>query len=163
MKITAAREFAIQAHGNQRYGEARYAVHLDAVVAHLRRYGETAQVIGYLHDVVEDTDVSYDVVREQFGSFVADCVSIVTDEPGANRKERKARTYRKMSLVEGELELALVVKAADRLANLQACAADGHERRRRMYADEHAVFHAAAFRSGLCDELWDAMDRLVLA
>ncbi len=29
----------------------------------------------------------------EFGDFVADCVALITDEPGVNRKERKARTY----------------------------------------------------------------------
>ena len=161
MTLAEARRFALHAHRDQRYGEAPYSVHLDAVVAHLGSYGETAQIIGYLHDVVEDTAVSYAMVRENFGLFVADCVLIVTDEPGATRQERKAKTYHKMSLVEGDLELALVVKAADRLANLQACMTEGHERRRRVYMNEHAVFRSAAYRPGLCDELWETMDRLL--
>ena len=159
--VNSARMFALQAHGDQRYGKAPYSVHLDAVAEHLRPYGETAQVIGDLHDVVEDTDVTYAMLQAHFGLFVTECVAIVTDEPGAGRRERKARTYHKMSLVEGDLELALVVKAADRLANLQACTAGGHAQRLQLYTKEHAVFRAAAYRPGLCDTLWDAMDRLL--
>ena len=118
-RVTLARDFAIAAHGDQKYGLDPYSVHLDAVAALASTFGEDAQVIGYLHDVVEDTPVKIDVVREQFGDKIAACVSLLTDEPGVNRKERKARTNAKLQAVSTELNLALVVKAADRLANLR--------------------------------------------
>ncbi len=47
-----ARDFAIAAHGEQRYGDHPYVFHLDAVAALLAPYGVDAQTIGYLHDVV---------------------------------------------------------------------------------------------------------------
>jgi (p)ppGpp synthase/HD superfamily hydrolase len=56
--INKAKEFAIKHHGEQKYGDRPYSFHLDQVVSYLVPYGETAQVIGYLHDVVEDTDVT---------------------------------------------------------------------------------------------------------
>ena len=56
--LDQARAFALAAHGDQMYGARPYSFHLDAVVRLLSPYGIEAQVIGYLHDVVEDTEVS---------------------------------------------------------------------------------------------------------
>lgn len=151
--LNKAKTFAIKAHGEQKYGDEPYIVHLEAVVANLESYGEKAQIIGYLHDLIEDTDVSYQDVKNVFGDLIANCVAIVTDEEGHNRKERKARTYKKMSEVTGELELALIVKAADRLANIQACLKYGNERLLNMYKDEHPVFRSSVYREGLCDNI----------
>ncbi|MDH6169095.1 (p)ppGpp synthase/HD superfamily hydrolase [Variovorax boronicumulans] len=157
----AARNYAIAMHGDQKYGPHPYVHHLDAVVALLQPYGEKARVVGYLHDVVEDTDATVPDVQARFGDLVARCVSLLTDAPGANRKERKARTYAAMALVTGDEELALVVKAADRLANVRACVADGHRQLWDTYRGEHPTFRAAAFRAGQCDPLWAELDLLL--
>jgi guanosine-3',5'-bis(diphosphate) 3'-pyrophosphohydrolase len=159
--LTDARAFAIAAHGDQTYGNQPYSFHLDAVVELLAPFGKVAQIVGYLHDVVEDTAVSIQTVREMFGDRVADCVALVTDETGANRKERKTRTNAKLVGVSGEKELALVVKAADRLANLQMSARGGPGSKLDMYRREHLAFRQAVFRPGLCDELWQEMDRIL--
>jgi (p)ppGpp synthase/HD superfamily hydrolase len=127
----------------------------------LAPYGETAQVIGYLHDVAEDTNVPLDALRLEFGDLVADCVAVVTDSAGANRIERKQRTNAKLAKIAGETELALIVKAADRLANLQMSARGGRGSKLAMYREEHADFCLAAYRPGLCDDLWRAMDEIV--
>jgi guanosine-3',5'-bis(diphosphate) 3'-pyrophosphohydrolase len=123
-----ARAFAIEVHGGQQYGKHPYAFHLDQVADIAWHYGPEAEVLAYLHDTVEDTSATLDEVRERFGSFIADCVALLTDQPGANRKERKAKTYVKLAEVHDERQLALVVKAADRLANVRACVVDGNER-----------------------------------
>lgn len=159
--VARAREFAVAAHGDQRYGDQPYAVHLDAVAGLLAPFGELAQIVGYLHDVVEDTAVPLDAVRERFGERVAACVALVTDEPGANRRERKARTNAKLAAVPAEDPLALVVKAADRLANLRASAGGGSDSKLDMYRREQPGFRAAAYRPGLCEELWREMDRIL--
>ena len=125
-----ARAFAIDAHGGQRYGEHPYVVHLDEVVAILHAFvvapGPELLVIGYLHDVVEDTPVTLTQVGQRFGEGVARCVDLLTDAPGRNRKERKAATYARLAEVPPDAPegRALVVKAADRLANARRCVAD---------------------------------------
>lgn len=158
---TKARVFAIKAHGDQKYGDRPYSFHLDMVVANLAPYGKQAQVMGYLHDVVEDTSVTKEQVEEEFGSLIGECVGLLTDEPGANRKERKAKTYEKLSHVSGPQQLALVVKAADRLANVKACVADGNRSLLMVYLGEQATFKAAAYRPSLCDPLWAELDDLL--
>lgn len=156
-----ARAFAVAAHGTQTYGEHPYVFHLDAVAALASSYGDEAVVVAYLHDVVEDTAVRLDEVASIFGSAVARCVALLTDEPGANRKERKARTYARLAQVQGPDELALIVKAADRLANVRACVEDHNDRLWRVYRDEHAAFRSAAYRPGQCEPLWAALDALL--
>lgn len=152
--IEKARQFAITHHGDQKYGDRPYAFHLDQVVSLLKPYGETAQLIGYLHDVVEDTDATFKQIEIEFGSTVAACIAVLTDEPGANRKERKEKTYKKMAGITGDAELALIVKAADRLANTQSCIDDGKVGLLKVYQSEFDAFYRAAYREGLCDDLW---------
>ncbi|WP_372741976.1 HD domain-containing protein [Neptunomonas sp.] len=155
-----ARDFAIRAHGDQMYGSLPYTAHLDAVAMIVKEYGEAAEVIAYLHDVVEDTDVGIDEIASEFGAFVSDCVAIVTDEPGKSRKERKIKTYRKMARVSGEEELALLVKAADRLANVRSCMAGGNARLMATYRSEFPVFKESAYREQLCDEIWSELHKI---
>ncbi|OZG70149.1 hypothetical protein BTA51_27660 [Hahella sp. CCB-MM4] len=159
--IDKAREFAIRCHGEQQYGAFPYSVHLDQVAKYASQYGDTATVVAYLHDVVEDTDTTLDEIEMEFGSLVSKCVGILTDEPGQNRQERKRKTYEKMSKVSGELELALIVKAADRLANIRACTDHENNELLTMYESEHSIFRKAAYRSGLCEKLWQEMEALL--
>jgi len=161
--IEKARQFAIEHHGNQKYGDQPYVVHLDEVAEIAADFGEDAIVIAYLHDVVEDTQATLDDIECLFGRFISDCVAIVTDETGRNRAERKPKTYRKMSQVSGELELALIVKAADRLANLRTCVAQDNHRLFKIYKNEHPTFRRSAYRANLCNELWIEIENLIQA
>jgi guanosine-3',5'-bis(diphosphate) 3'-pyrophosphohydrolase len=161
--IHRACDFAIAAHGDQRYGARRYAFHLDMVATILQPYGAQAQIVGYLHDTLEDTRATRDQIEAAFGPHVAACVAILTDEAGADRKTRETLTYAKMAEVRGELELALIVKAADRLANVRACAADGLERKLTMYREEHVALRAAAYRRSICDALWHELEHALQA
>lgn len=158
-----ARTFAIAAHGDQKYGEHPYSYHLDAVVKILVPYREPAITIGYLHDVVEDTSVSLEKIREEFGPLVANCVKLLTDEAGADRTSRKALTHAKLAKVSGELEVALIVKAADRLANLRMGVSNQTTAKLEMYAHEHPDFRKSAYRPGLCDDLWNEIDGILSA
>ena len=159
--VQAARRYAVEMHQGQLYGGRPYVYHLDAVASALAAFGPAAQVIGYLHDVVEDTGATVQTVRERFGSFSADAVALLTDEPGTTRKERKARTYVKLATVTGRLELALVAKVADRLSNVRECLLEGNVPMWDVYFGEHTAFRTAAFRQGGCDEMWAELDSLL--
>ena len=159
--VARARAFAVAAHAKQQYGGQSYVVHLDAVAGLLRPFGVDAQVIGYLHDVAEDTPVKLERIREEFGSFVAQCVELVTDPRGDDRRQRKIATNAKLAKVAGDAQLALVVKAADRLANLRQGVRAGSDWKLEMYRREHDEFRAAAFRAGLCDELWREIEQII--
>lgn len=156
-----ARAFAIAAHGEQKYGDQPYAVHLDAVAGLVTRYGEEAVAVAYLHDAVEDTSATIEDIESNFGARVAACVSLLTDEAGATRKERKAKTHAKLAAATGESELALIVKAADRLANVRACSAGPRKDLWKMYQSEHQAFREAVYREQLCDPIWQELDSLL--
>lgn len=90
--------FAVKAHGEQKrkYTGDPYIVHPRAVANTLARHGmpEYVQAAGLLHDVVEDTPVTLDDIRAEFGDIVATLVGEVTDvaKPGdGNRAFRVAK------------------------------------------------------------------------
>ncbi len=159
--VKKARQFALQAHGKQMYGDRPYSYHLDAVASLLKPYGATAMVVGYLHDTVEDTSVTVDLITDRFGSRIARCVDLVSDPPGRNRRERKIQAYARLASVDPKSAdaLALIVKTADRLANLQACTNGDNQEKLAMYLAEHDAFVEAVFRPGLCDDLWRRIQR----
>ncbi|MCA9707733.1 MAG: bifunctional (p)ppGpp synthetase/guanosine-3',5'-bis(diphosphate) 3'-pyrophosphohydrolase [Myxococcales bacterium] len=168
LTVAEARAFAVRAHGDQRYGEHPYVLHLDEVHDVLREHGRpplptTRLVVAYLHDVVEDTDVTLAQIETRFGAVVAGCVDLLTDAPGRNRKERKAATYARLGgvAVADPLHHALVVKAADRLANVRRCVLDRNDRLLHVYRGEHPTFRTAAFRDGLADRMWAELDDLL--
>ncbi len=161
MDVPSARAFALSAHASQQYGDESYSVHLDAVARIAAPYGESAQIIAYLHDVVEDTEIQLTQVQEHFGMLVAECVALLTDEPGQNRKERKSKTYAKLAKVSGATELALIVKASDRLANVRACVAGDKRDLWLMYETEHPIFRTSAYRAGLCEPIWTELNKLL--
>jgi len=66
-----------------------------------------------------------------------------------------------LAAVTGPNEITLVVKTADRLANVRACVADDKQSLLAVYLSEHPVFRKSAYRSGLCDPLWDELDDLL--
>ena len=155
-----ARKFAIERHGDQKFGEYPYFMHLDEVANIAKDYGENAEIVAYLHDVIEDTKTDIREIENEFGCFIANCVSILTDESGQNRKERKMKTYLKMSKVSSDFEVALIVKAADRLANLKACIRANNDNLLNMYKSESQVFKQSVYRENICEPLWQEIEKI---
>ena len=156
-----AKEFAIRAHGQQMYGEHPYIFHLDTVAKLVSQYGEEAQTIAYLHDILEDTKIEILDIMESFDETIAESVKLITDEQGENRKERKLKTYKKLSSVSDDFKIVLIVKAADRLANVKSCIANKHDKLLAMYRKEYKIFRHSVYRNGLCDEIWEELDKLL--
>lgn len=167
-----ARAFALFRHGDQRYGDLPYSAHLDDVaeiaVAAMSATGERRGVplgevraVAYLHDVLEDTGTTIAELRQEFGDQVALAVDYLTDPEGPNRRIRKAIAHARLSQCPPDLWVTLVVKAADRLANLRASVRDGRDSLLKMYRKEAEDFRAAVFRQGLCDDLWEEMDSIL--
>jgi (p)ppGpp synthase/HD superfamily hydrolase len=159
--VRRARAFALEAHGEQRYGAHPYHVHLDAVAALLEPWGERACIVGYLHDVIEDTRVEHADLVAHFGREVADCVALLTDVLDAEGRADKDATYARMADAGPELHLALLAKTADRFANVRASLEDGNARKLHKYVSQHAAFRDAAHRSGLCDALWAQLNAAI--
>lgn len=155
-KVTAARLLAKRSHQNQVYGPFSYMHHLDRVAAAVESYGEFTVIVAYLHDILEDTHITEAQLTEQFGPRVALAVSLVTDEPGETRAERKKRTHEKLSVISTAIDpTPLIVKAADRCVNLQFCLEMGSAsaNKQAMYLAEHRDFRDAVYRESLCPEI----------
>ena len=159
--VERARGFALRFHGDQKYGEHPYSVHLEAVAVLARPYGAWAEAVSWLHDVVEDTPATLVDIELEFSLYGRVLVALLTDEPGETRKIRKAATYKKLAKVEDTSfeRLALVVKACDRLANVRSCL-QTNSGLLQMYAKEQEVFRAACYRPGLCDPIWEELDQI---
>jgi guanosine-3',5'-bis(diphosphate) 3'-pyrophosphohydrolase len=164
--MSDAKRFAVEAHADQSYGEEPYAVHLEAVVSIVQQAAPDdalAEAVAWLHDVVEDTPVTVDALTKSFGAEVALAVASLSDPPGRSRRERKARLHEHLGTLDPDSpthRVTLLVKAADRLANVRACVAAG-DGRLGMYRTEHPEFRAAAHRPGLCDAVWSELDDLL--
>jgi (p)ppGpp synthase/HD superfamily hydrolase len=171
--VTDARTFAAEAHAQagDTYGEGQpYTVHLAEVVAIVEGLNDPSLAgsflcdVAWLHDILEDTPVTVTELENRFGHTVALAVRLVTDPEGyPNRRTRKAALHETLAALDPRLEearAALLVKAADRLANVRACCNSG-DSRLKMYQREHAAFRAAAYRPGLCDVLWAELDSLI--
>jgi (p)ppGpp synthase/HD superfamily hydrolase len=158
------REFALWAHGDQRYGEHGYVFHLDMVAEIVDDHvglDALLEPVAFLHDVVEDTPVTANEIARVYGTEVSTAVLYLTDPPLRTRRERKAALYEKMSILRLDLEChraALVVKAADRLANVRFSAENGDRSKLVMYSLEHPEFYKAVYRDGLCPQLWNELD-----
>lgn len=140
-KVGKAREFAIIMHGDQRYGEKfPYSYHLDMVYDIAVQFALDTEIqIGcYLHDVLEDTDATFEQIRSRFGWYLAFLVFAVTDEPGLGRKERKRLTYQKMTYLQEER--AELIKLCDRIANVKACILNKNDDLLAMYQRENEEF-----------------------
>lgn len=152
-----ARDFAIAAHGDQKYGEDPYVRHLDDVVRIVEPYGEEAVTLAYLHDVLEDTAVTYEEIQAAYGDRMAECVRLLSDEPGKNRRERKAATNAKLAKVRHGFNVVLLVKLADRIANVEESKRT-NDSRLEMYRREMPEFGAAVYRASDPQELWKRLE-----
>jgi ADP-ribosyl-[dinitrogen reductase] hydrolase len=83
--VARARALATEAHAGQvdKVG-APYIEHPARIAARVRAAGagEDAEVVAWLHDVVEDTDVTLEVINREFGSNIADAVDAITRRDG---------------------------------------------------------------------------------
>lgn len=160
--ITKAREMATKAHQGQKYGEEPYTVHLQAVAELARPFGAWAETLAWLHDAVEDTDMTLDDVEYEFGLGGRLCINLLTDEPGETRKIRKAATHAKLAQVEASSlwATALIVKACDRLANVRSSSKHSPGLLK-MYRKEHEAFRLACYRPGLCDTIWEELEQIL--
>ena len=122
-------KYACTYHALQKYGNNPYYVHFEQIENILIRekylnqdFHDDDQTQLYLrttvwlHDILEDTSLSFNDIKKQFGETVAEAVYLLTEYKGKNRKERKPKQY---YIDIGKNYYAGIVKLADRISNLE--------------------------------------------
>jgi GTP pyrophosphokinase len=153
--LQAAFRFARKYHaGQSRDSGEPYMVH-SIMVAHIladMRMDQVAMETGLLHDVVEDTSVTVDQVRKEFGDDVARCVDGVTKLTKLDffsAEDRQAESFRKMLLAMVEDIRVIMVKLADRMHNMRTLGYLSPERRERIARETIEIYAPIAHRLGM--------------
>lgn len=155
-----AREFAKSMHANQKYGTEPYVVHLELVRTILleSHYERIYEVAAWLHDMLEDTHVTVELMNALFGAQVTTLVWAVTGT-GGNRKERNESIYEKLAIVPA----AIPLKLADRIANVTCAREDAKTSLFTMYRDEHAEFVKRLAPYSLGCTMWERLQSEITA
>jgi len=107
---------------------------------------------GLLHDTVEDTGLTIETIRREFGDEVARCVDGVTKLSKLklySREDRQAESVRKMLLAMVTDIRVVIVKMADRLHNMRTLASLPHERQQRIATETIEIYSPIAHRLGM--------------
>ncbi len=123
ISVPGAREIAVRAHGDQRDRDGSFHI------AHVARVAEGVpdtdeyQRVAWLHDVLEDSDITADELRDQLSAAEINALCLLTHDGSESYTEY----VRRIIEAEGEAGmLARAVKQADMLDNLRRCAV-GHD------------------------------------
>ncbi len=164
-----AREYAYWKHNrpseSQRYGSAPYSSHLENVVDVIKKYihlldpesHEDVIAAGYLHDSVEDTDTTPEMLKAMFNLRIAELVLRVSNERGWDKKEILFKTLPKI----WQNKLATFLKMCDRIANGTNSKKGESDRAKSLYqrySGEYPIFRYALKVEGEFDEMWEELD-----
>jgi len=162
--ICRAFDFANSLHeGQVRASGEPYIAHPVAVAGILRDLGGSSAVIaaGFLHDVVEDTDVTLNEIEERFGTEVRTLVEGVTKLSKfefSSKTEQQAENFRRMFLAMAKDIRVIVVKLADRLHNMRTLEHLAPEKQKRISRETREIFAPLANRLGIGSMKWELED-----
>ncbi|WP_413165746.1 RelA/SpoT family protein [Capilliphycus salinus ALCB114379] len=162
--VCKAFEFAYKLHeGQYRKSGEPYINHPIAVAGLLRYLGSEGTVVaaGFLHDVIEDTEVTPDELESHFGSEVRQLVEGVTKLSKfnfSNKTERQAENFRRMFLAMAKDIRVIVVKLADRLHNMRTLEFLPDHKRRSIALETREIFAPLAHRLGIGRFKWELED-----
>jgi GTP pyrophosphokinase len=153
--IRKAFEFSLLHHAGQtRASGEPFLVHpLEvAMVLADMKLDSTAISAGLLHDAIEDTPVTHEDIRREFGDQVAHIVEGVTKIGKidlASREERQAENVRKMVLAMVDDIRVVLIKLADRLHNMRTLQHLPEDRRHSIARETLEIYAPLAHRLGM--------------
>ena len=153
--LVRAYHYAEQAHSGQKRasGEA-YFIHPCAVAKILMELGLDCATIAaaFLHDVIEDTPVTEEDLRREFGEEVLRLVSGVTKLDKIvfkSREEEEAENFRKIFVAMAKDIRVIIIKLADRLHNMRSLNFLSKERQLKMAQETLDIYTPLAGRLGI--------------
>ena len=162
--IVRAAETATRAHAGQlRKSGEPYITHPIAVAGIVADLGLDALTVAaaLLHDAVEDTGVTTELIEQEFGPAVALIVEGVTklDRLQFDSKEaQQAATVRKMLVAMADDWRVLIIKLADRLHNMRTLSAMPEWKQRRTAQETLDIYAPLAHRLGIQGVKWQLED-----
>ncbi len=153
--IRKAYNFSLKHHqGQTRASGEPYLIHpleVSLVLADMK-LDSTAISAGLLHDAIEDTPVTHEDIRREFGDQVVHIVEGVTKIDKidfASREERQAENVRKMVLAMVDDIRVVLIKLADRLHNMRTLKHLPEERRQHIAKETLEIYAPLAHRLGM--------------
>ncbi len=153
--IKRAYDFAKQAHeGQKRSSGEDYIIHPCAVVEILADFGfdSSTVIAAFLHDVLEDTQVTYDELKENFGEEICELVEGVTKLDKLrflNKEEAQAENFRKIFVAMAKDLRVIIIKLADRLHNMRSLQYLPVEKQKRIAKETLDIYAPLAGRLGI--------------
>ena len=150
-----AYDFARDAHRNQKRASGEpYFIHPCAVAEILVDLGLDADTVAgaLLHDVIEDTPVTEEDVRREFGESVLTLVSGVTKLDKIvfkSQEEEEAENFRKIFIAMAKDIRVIIIKLADRLHNMRSLNFLSKERQQKMARETLDIYAPIAGRLGI--------------
>ncbi|OCA58832.1 (p)ppGpp synthetase [Xylella fastidiosa subsp. pauca 11399] len=155
MALRRAWVMGMAAHAGQtRKSGEPYITHPVAVACVLADLGMDVETLiaAILHDTIEDTSVTREILAAEFGETVADLVDGVTKLDKLkfrNRQEAAAESFRKMLLAMSRDLRVIMIKLADRLHNMRTLGAQSIEARSRIARETLEIYAPIAQRLGM--------------
>ena len=155
--IRKAASFAEKAHeGQMRRSGDPYYTHLENVAYILAtlRGGPATIAAGFLHDTVEDTEVTKEDIIREFGEEIANLVESVTKIGNLKLKEKEdpeyqAENHRKLFIAMAKDVRVILIKLADRLHNMRTLQYQKESSQKRIAAETLDVYAPIAHRLGI--------------
>jgi GTP pyrophosphokinase len=163
--LRRAYDLAKEAHkGQVRKTGAPYITHPLAVAKMLAETGLDAPTLAaaLLHDTVEDTNVTLEMIRDDFGDEIASLIDGVTKLDRVrytNREQAQAATIRKMVVAMAQDVRVLIIKLFDRLHNMRTVYALREEKQVRVARETLDVYAPLAHRLGVQEIKHELEDR----
>lgn len=153
--VKKAYELAAKVHeGQKRLSGEPYIMHPLSVALILARLGmdDASIIAAMLHDTVEDTDLTNDEIKKEFGDTVAELVDGVTKigrVPLQTKEEQQAENIRKMLIAMSRDIRVIIIKLADRLHNMRTLMYKPEQRRRDIALETIEIYAPIAHRLGI--------------